>query len=349
MIARLAMNAEVNGHNRARGFTLIEMMVAMLIAFVLLDAVYLVLSKSSDGYRRLEGLASIQERGRIAMNVLQGTIEAASYTGCRRNVTINNVLTNSGNYEFDFTNGILGYDGSAAGWSPALPAGTPAPIPSPLATAGDAITVRGPVGSSVKLTAAMATTTSALAVPAGSPFVQGNILMVSDCAGAVDIFAKTDAGGAAVTSVAHAASNGNSTADLGATYGTDATVVKVGTTSFFIRTGTNNLPALWWKENADAAQEILEGVSGMQILYGITTNTDTSANQYLTATQVAAGNLWASVVSVRIALLISTVDSPLRANNAATYSLLGVNYGPYNDRQLRRVFTTNIVLRNRSF
>jgi len=338
------MKSEAVERSQTSGFTLVEMMVAMLIGLVLLGGVYSMFYSSSESYRRLQGLASIQERARIALNLLQDTVQAADYSGCRKNITINNVLTNAGNYEFNFTQGIEGYDGSTGGWSPAMVAAIPSPLPS----AGDAITVRGPVGRSVKLAAAMGSVTSALTVPAGSPFVQGDVLMVVDCAGAADIFEKTDAGGSTVTTVAHAASGGNSSASLSSAYGIDSTVIKVGTTSFFIR-NTGGTRALWWKENAGAAQEILEGVDGMQILYGVTSNTDTSANQYMTATDVDNGNLWDNVVSIRIGLLVATVNSPSRTQDTKVYSLLNVNYGPYNDFQLRRIFTTNIVLRNRSF
>lgn len=330
----------------SRGFTLVELMISMLIGAVLLSAIFSVFISSSDSYRRLQGLASIQERSRIAMNVLQDIIQVADYTGCRTSVTINNVLTNSANYEFNFGQGIEGYESDmATAWAPTIEAS----IPSPLAAGGDVITVRGPIGNSVGLTGTMAGTTSTLSVPAGSPFVSGDIVMAVDCTGSADVFEKTDAGGSAVTTIAHTGGGENSSANLGRVYDTTASVVKVGTISFFIRNNANGIRSLWWKEGANSAQEILEGVDGMQVLYGVTTNTDTSVNRYLTASQVNAGNQWAQVVCVRIGLLIATAVPVTRTQDTRTYSLLGTNYGPFNDLRLRRIFTTNIVLRNRSF
>jgi len=338
------MTRAAHNQSREEGLTLVELMVSMAIGLVLMTAVYTVFISSSDSYKRLEGLASIQERGRIAMNLLQNLIQSADYTGCRSSLTINNLLTTS-QYEYNFGVGIEGYNSTGTGWIPALPTGTPAPIPSPLAAGGDIITIRGPVGNPVQLTAAMANNTSTLAVPTGSPFVQNDILMIGNCAGGADIFQKTDSGGSAVTTVAHAASGLNSVANLSAAYGTEAMVVKVGTVSIFVRTNTRGIRSLWWKEGTANAEEILEAVDAMEVLYGITTNTDTSANRYLTADAVAD---WSRVVSIRIALLVATDKPVLRVPETSSHDLLGTTY-TFTDQRQRRVFMTNIVLRNRSF
>lgn len=330
--------------SRAEGFTLIELMISVMIGIILLTAVYSVFLSSSDSYKRLEGLASIQERGRIAVNLIQNLVRVADYTGCRSSLAINNVLTTS-QYEYNFGVGIEGYNSTGTGWSPTLPTGTPSPIPSPLAAGGDIITIRGPVGNPVQLTAAMASNTSTLSVPAGSPFVQNDILLIGNCAGGADVFQKTDSGGNTVTTVAHTASGLNSTANLGTAYGVEATVVRVGTVSLFIRDNSNGIRSLWWKEGTDSAQEILEGVSGMEVLYGITTNTDTSANQYLTADAVTD---WSTVVSIRVALLVATERAVLRVPQTNSYNLLGTVYS-FTDNRMRRMFETSIVLRNRSF
>ncbi|MFC1626297.1 PilW family protein [Pseudomonadota bacterium] len=327
-----------------RGFTLIELMISMVIGVVLLTAVYGVFISSSDSYRRLQGLASIQERGRIAINILQDTIRLADYTGCRASVVVRNGLKSPFNYEYSFGQGIEGFDSTGTAWSPTIETS----IPSPLAAGGDVITVRGPVGNPVQLTAGMGSDADVLSVPSGSPFVINNIMMITNCSGAADVFQKTDAGGVAVTTVAHSGGE-NSSTSLGSVYDAGALVTRVETVSFFIRVNTDGMRSLWWKEGAADAQEIIEGVDGMQILYGVTTNTDTSANRYLTAAEVDAAGQWAEVVSVRIGLLIATTGSVLRTLDTDTYNLLGTVYGPFNDYRVRRLFLTNIVLRNRSF
>ena len=93
-----------------------------------------------------------------------------------------------------------------------------------------------------------------------------------------------------------------------------------------------------------AANELIADVDNIQILYGIDTDNDGSANAYVRINDVADID---TVVSVRVWLL---VRSPTASNiniTSATYSLAGVNY-TYNDRFVRRVFSTTINLRNRT-
>jgi len=338
----------------ARGFTLVELMIAMVIGLVLMTGVTSVFISSSDSYRRLQGLASIQERGRIAIQIVQNAVQVAGYTGCRKSVTINNVLNSNTSYVRNFTQPIQGFDATATAntWDPAMEA----TISSPLWAGGDVLTVRGPIGYGVSLTGNMGGVSSSLSVPAGSPFVANDLMLVVSCQGSADIFEKTDAGGLAVTTIAHTASGRNSSANLGSVYQANDMVVKVATTSFFVRdsaaiAGTR---ALYFQEdeNSDGSSNplaLIEGVDGMQILYGVTSNTDTSANQYLTAAQVDAAGSWGNVVNVRIALLVASLNPTVKSLNTNVYSLLGVNYGPFNDLYQRRVFTTTITLRNRSF
>jgi type IV pilus assembly protein PilW len=341
----------MNGVNMAetgqtRGFTLIEMLIAMVIGLVLMTGVVSVFISSSDSYQRLQGLASIQERGRIAIQILQNNVQVAGYTGCRKDVTINNGLISNTNYGRSFTQPIQGFDatGTANTWDPVMET----TIPSPQWAGGDVLTVRGPVGSGMSLTATMANTADTLSVPAGSPFVTNDLMMAVSCQGNGDVFEKTNAAG---TTIAHTATGLNSSATLGNAYEANSMVVKVAVTSFFVRDSSAiaGTRALWMKEGESAAQALIEGVDGMQILYGVTSNTDTSANQYLTAAQVNAGTLWGSVMNVRISLLVASLNPTVKVQNTTVYSLLGVNYPAFNDLRQRRVFTTTITLRNRSF
>ncbi len=90
---------------------------------------------------------------------------------------------------------------------------------------------------------------------------------------------------------------------------------------------------------------IADGVENMQILYGVDTDADNIANRFVSATSLSAANV-NSVVSVKIALLVSTVDT-VGQNAAGTHTLLNAPaVGPFTDSRLRRVFTRTILLRN---
>ncbi len=83
----------------------------------------------------------------------------------------------------------------------------------------------------------------------------------------------------------------------------------------------------------------------MQIEYGVDTDGDTSANQYVTANNV--GN-WSQVVSVRVSLLMATPPSAGRLSaNAQTYAYNGATITA-TDRRVRHVYSSTVNVRNRT-
>ena len=84
----------------------------------------------------------------------------------------------------------------------------------------------------------------------------------------------------------------------------------------------------------------------MQILYGedtpILSIYDGWANYYVPANNVVN---WEKVVSVRVSLLVKSIDDNLAVQPLA-YTYNGTTSTP-TDRRLRRIFTTTIALRNR--
>jgi type IV pilus assembly protein PilW len=84
----------------------------------------------------------------------------------------------------------------------------------------------------------------------------------------------------------------------------------------------------------------------MQITYGVDSDGDGSANQYVAANNGAVPN-WTQVVSVRISLTARSVGE-----NADNLTIASNPPRPFNgsnvtDRRLIRSFTTTIGLRNR--
>lgn len=100
--------------------------------------------------------------------------------------------------------------------------------------------------------------------------------------------------------------------------------------------------------------ELVEGVENMQVLYGVRNTLDMAVanptTSYLTSTQVAAAGAWNRIRSVRIALLVNMMDDLASRVDNNTYTLLGQSYPPAAaDQQMRRVYTTMVVLRNRLY
>ena len=93
---------------------------------------------------------------------------------------------------------------------------------------------------------------------------------------------------------------------------------------------------------------VVDGVEALHVMYGIDSNNDDAADQYVTSPNVADME---DVVSVRVALLLMTQDASLVSqNDTATYTLLDETVydgaTPANDRRMRRIVSGSVALRN---
>lgn len=98
-----------------------------------------------------------------------------------------------------------------------------------------------------------------------------------------------------------------------------------------------------------ANQDLIEGVENMQIVYGVDTDAtpDGVANYYVSGTDAnfPAATDWAKVVSIRVSLLLQTVEDNI-ASEPLPYTYNGATFTP-DDRRIRRVYTSTFALRNR--
>lgn len=345
----------MRSQHKQQGFSLVELLVAMAIGLVFMAGVVKVYVSTSDAYRKQHALAEVQNNGRFVINFLQNAIMAADYRGCvATSSSLSNDLNNSTAYQYNFAQSLSGNESTGAGsWTPALDAAMTSPL-----SGNDAITVRGASDFPVPIQAAMTTTSDALSVDASTGFTTGNILMVSNCAGNVDIFqvSGTALSGSTTRLLQHTTGGsnpGNATPSFTAVYDTTSYVSPVSTTGIFLRTNSRGINSLYVVQpsisGSTSPVELAEGVDGMQILYGVrpSGSTTNDATLYLTAKEVDASSLWDNVVMVRVAVLVSSPEPAGKVADNKTYDVLGVNYGPYTDARARRVFTATITLRNR--
>jgi type IV pilus assembly protein PilW len=198
---------------------------------------------------------------------------------------------------------------------------------------------------------------------ANNRFNAGEILLVTDC-GQASLFqatAVTTAG--AVTTIAHASgamTPGNNPGTVNNRFAGDAEIGRLTTFMYYIANGANGRPSLYeagltvtgGNTAALQAVELLPDVENMQIVYGVDTDADRDADVYQTASAVTD---WRNVLSVRIALLLASVEDNLVSENQS-YSF---NAGTFTytrdstpaagaDKRLRRIFTGFGTLRNRT-
>ncbi len=352
----------------ARGFTLVELMVAVTIGLIILVAVAQIFTSSRATYQVEEGLARVQENGRIAMEFIARDLRMAGYAGC---FNVNKTMDTAFGYTAvtrltttDFGTSfataapveplhIRGHDYAGSGnWNPALPTifSDVAPINDT-----DVLVIRRGDTQSFRLENPMGGVATAVDIQdTGGAIKLSDVVMVTDCQG-FDLF-KVSAIDSSNHSLSHAQTGGNLDDNLSRPYNTEAEVMRLLTRVYYIgRRGNNanNPPALFMKELSGGAignaLELVDNVENMQILYGEDTTGDQSADIYSAPAAITA---WSRVVSVRIALLVRTPAEGGVDVDTQTYHMFGDttgtadDFGPVNDRRQRRVFSSTIQLRN---
>jgi len=319
------------------GFSLVELMIAMLISLLLMSGVVQIFASTKNTFLTQEGSSHLQENSRFALGRLSEDISAAGYLGCLDsdapvkpfvNVLANNALGTA----YDFSTPIFGTDGTGANGS-------------------DTITIRrAGGGAGIRLTGPMDSPTADIQLDntaiGYNSLNQFDLLVVGDC-GTAAVFMITNNPATSGGTIKHASGvtattgpnqgQSNSSEDLQTVFGADRSSVAgatlVGTVTYelcasmsgsgtSLYSGSNNCA------NTTQTNELVEGVQDMQILYGIDNDGTPGVEQYLRADQVSGFAQWNSITSVRMTLTFDTVQN--------------VPGGLYTQS-----FTTTVRLRNR--
>lgn len=362
-------------HSTQKGLTLVELMVAMVLGLLLMAGVLQLFAANKESYRLSEEVARMQEGARYATSILERDLRMAGYLGCtgrqRGLIVINNKI-GSAPTTFTPEAGIEGWEtasvntvfgnyapiangavtaASGGGWAsggataPVIDAGTDSVANS------DLIRIWHVDGPGVIATVAGSSVTATTA----PSYAADDILMLTDCQ-TIDIARVCSLSSADVASLSGC--NNSTPADL--LNGDGAHAFKLAGSLYFVgKRGGNalNPPALFRREISaaatlaantpamGAAQEIVEGVEAMQLLYGedIATNPDGVADRYVTANNVSD---WNDVVSVRVHLLMQSERTDI-VDGSQTLSFNGASITA-SDGRLRYPFVATVSLRNRS-
>lgn len=363
------MNIETR--NRHAGFTIVEIMIAMLLSVILLSGVVQVYSGSKQTYRVTENVALMQANSRFAMSVLSREIRMAGFSPCLRTgevaATVNSI--SGATLATNFAAGaITGFEGGASTF--------PADFPGVGTAAGDRIAgsdglvvLRG--GDTNYTVTSHVPSSATLHVVNSTGLGNGDLLMVCDSKNTA-IFQATNvptpAGGGDDT-IEHTTGSmvpGNCSKGLLYptdcsspngnlySYGPDAQVVKLTAIVYYLGVSQSGNGQALYRRPLDTntggalavgvAQELVNGIENLQILYGETDGSSLQAQRYVTADQVG---IWNNVVSARIALLGKTADEVNFENDTKSYYLAGSVVNGTADRRLRQVYTSTIKIRNR--
>jgi len=368
----------------ARGFSVIELMIALTLGLVVTGAVIatFVGMHSASGVTSSESV--VADNGRVALDVIQQALRSAGYMACNSTARQTVVLgVGPTPMTYDFTEALSGYEatGTSPGDAYALSAAPPADgnlgdwVSS--AALGDQLdasvtTVGGqPIkGSDV---VAIHTTwsqvqpvyTTALsganstAVQSSAGFAANQLAIVSNCANSViDAVAAT---GGVITYQD----------SLQSAFTAGSQVAVADTIVFFIGVGADGDGALYSYELAGnnafslantPAVEVVPDVENLQILYGVDTTGTYSVSEYVTADQVTnavAGNpncvqiagtgpvAFNCVISVKVAVLAASPPGAVPLPAAPqVFNLLGTQITAPLDTRARQSFDMTISLRN---
>jgi type IV pilus assembly protein PilW len=344
---------------RSQGYSLIELMIAMVLGLVLMGGVIQVFLTSKQSYAFNEDLGWMQENSRFALEYMTRDLRMAGYFGCNTEAPMVNTLNPIGGtgWQTNFVNGMGGFDGDDTG-NLAFTSNEFPQAPRPTLAAGTV--PRSDVVSLSRMDNSESFSVTAhggnnITIGAHS-FQNGDILVVSDCRQSA-IF-QNSVGNA--TQVQHAMGSGatpgncfnllGSPGECGSgtfafTYNNDASVMRAASFAYYVDTAANGLPALYVRELGNEAtttsSELVQGIENLQVLYGEDITSDGFANRYVAADEVTD---WTAVVTSKIYLLARSLTAS--ASEPQTFSFMGTNYSP-TDRFLRQEFISTIKIRNR--
>ncbi len=346
-----------------KGFSLVEIMVALTVSLILMAGVGQLYVSSKQSYRFSESLSRLQENGRYAIEAMTKELRMIGYQGCAdsRNIESNIIADTPPIVGTFLDSTIRAFEVTSSGWSPAINGDlqSTTSIENLAADNSDVAVVQRASADSLSLTGNMAAANANIQIANNAlGFASGDIIVISDCESA-DIFRATNVSASASTvTIAHADTN-NSSASLSKPYGTDARVMNFISNAYYVadtgRTNTQGNPvfALFRRDIGGTITELVEGVENMQLEFGEDLG---GGNMRYVPANNATLDL-AQVTAIRISLLVSSIERTMEEDDTRTYTLINLNVAPEgtvsaaavypNDRRLRRTFSSTIKIRNR--
>lgn len=324
------------------GFTLIELMVAMLLGLVVIGGVVSVFLANQRTYRTNQALGDVQDGSRLAFELMARDIREAGLTGCNNNGRMANVLNNKSTaWWADWGNAVHGY-GSGTAADPALTVGTAA---TNQVSGTDSLQLLGAADSGLSVAATPSSTAANFKLnDTTSDIVKGDVIIVCDPDHAA-IVQVTNYNSSNVTLDHNNGNNplpGNCSKGLGFpttcttngngyTFGPNSQIFKLGAVDWYIGYNPLGGKSLYRVNVVTTAgtptpttQEMVRDVTGMVISYH-----QAGVASFVDAKTVAAN--WGAVDAVQVQLTVESVDK-----RAGT-----------DTKPITRQFTATTTVRNR--
>ncbi|MEZ5464611.1 MAG: PilW family protein [Lysobacteraceae bacterium] len=353
------------------GFSLIELMVALVIGLLLMAAVSQVYLSNKTTFNTQDQTSQVMEAGNLAMGFIARDLRMAAFAGCasrlfeKGDIDFDTVEDPDANPGGDFASpfsvavgGVAGAeaDGTGVGATYSISATNPGNGGSFAPGFAGYTGVNTVPGSDVLKVSQLvegrpvrfdpATNDGVFEVDGVDLYEADDVLVVADCAQAT-VFKVTgvvESGGKSKVSGLV-----DSAGALGKYKPVGVSVYRLGTFVYSVMRGADGTPSLvraalnqGYPAGTGTPEELVGGVDSMQITYA--ESASDNASNYVTAADVVD---WGNVRAVRIGLLLRTPDEIRPDSDTATYAVGGTNINPIDDRRQRQVFTTTVALRDR--
>ena len=350
-----------NANNRTkppglnRGFSLVELMVALVITLILLAGIGQIFLSSKKSFVIQDSLGRMQENGRYAMETIAQDVRRSGYWGGNADITAIEDHTPGGasnGGKVAIENGtcadvnwarmlseqvssklvpqrIFGKNDTRAGYSC---------LPPDATHKGDILVLRYAAPWEVGDVTTPCFVKNQYYVR--SSLFEGHLFQCSDGK-------NSDCSG-----------SGTCPQDTG--YPIDAPAVRTAelvSNGYFIHDSptvpdkcptAGKVPSLYRMTLANgalASEEIAYGVDDIQVQYGLDTNNDNSVDSFVDAPAAGAAQ-WRQVIAARVWLLVRAECPETGFTNESTYTMAGVDYTP-GDKYRRQLYTSTVMLRNR--
>ncbi len=359
--------------SRVRGFTLVELMVAMVLALLILAAIGGLYVSTKQTFRVQDNTSGIDEVLRAIEEDMSREIRKAGYFGCFRWKPVTSTgagdkfgltarlpvsQTNKYPIPMDGTSPKLGEDHDVRGG--ASTSTTVAPLQSTVNLVPGTEYLSVSYGQPLAyLSSSMTTGIDKLILNRKIPVKNGQPLLLSNCDAMTLMRADQDG---PRDDIAHDPAAGDNVS-LGdpiwayTLFAQGSTLMSLQSSVFFLGQKSGDPPTLYLlspDDTTNPAQPLAANVEQLNFLYGV----DTGANYltYKTAADVAGGGEWKAVRAVKVGLVVRSADDNVSENAANA----GVNFvwngaaGRYDanntatDRRMRKAHVFTVAIRGRS-
>jgi type IV pilus assembly protein PilW len=342
--------SRTSAQQRKRGFTLVELMIALLLGLIVVAGVVGVFGSNQQAYRSNQAVGEVQDGSRAAFELMARDIRSAATTGCYDNGRVVNVLKNgpyNGGTDWwaDWSNALRGYASTDA--DPAIASITDSSPPTHVTGTDSFMLLEASDRSySVASDSNEPTATATFTLNESSSELQSGDVVITCDPDHAAIFQITGSG----TSFTHPSTGselpGNCAVGLGYPttcggansydFAKNSQAAKLNAVDWFVgeKSGIKSLYRIRVDTSTDptttaiTADEMVRNVSTMTVRYHVPGATDFQAASAITD--------WSLVDALQVSLTLNSTDTRIGTNNNAS-----------GDKSIQRSFTAITMVRNR--